>query len=120
MTGAKAIRSTPAQQKTLMSGVAVDPALTMVLESYAKFAKNGWTDYGTVTHRPYWSTPVAGKSTAVMGDCMDDSNYGSRDLKTGDKLTVGVARDNTRITAVKAADGAWRVQKVEYLVKVPC
>lgn len=103
-----------------MSSVAVDPALALVLQGYAKFAKNGWTDYGSVTHRPYWPAPVAGKTTAVMGDCMDDSRYGSLDIKTGDKLTVGVARDNTRVTAVKGTDGVWRVQKVEYLVKVPC
>ena len=119
-TGAKAISlSTPAEQKALMSTVAVNPALQLVLAGYAKFAKNGWTDYGTVSHRPYWSSPIGGKSTAVMGDCMDDSKYGSLDVKTGKKLTVGVPRDNTRVTAVKTT-GGWRIQKIEYLVDVPC
>jgi hypothetical protein len=119
-TGSKAIGQPPADQKRLMSTVAVNPALQLVLDGYAKFAKNGWTDYGTVSHRPYWSTPVSGKSTVVMGDCMDDSKAGSMDIKTGKKLTVGVARDNTRVTLVKGTDSVWRVQKIEYLVKVPC
>lgn len=118
--GAQAIGLPVPQQKALMSTVAVDPALSLVLAGYAKFAKNGWTDYGTPTHRPYWKTPVGGKPTAVMGDCMDDSKAGSMDIKTGRKLTVGVPRDNTRITMIKTTAGVWRVSKVEYLVDQPC
>ena len=120
VTSSQAISQPPAEQKKLLSAVAVNPALQLVLDSTAKFNKNGWTDYGSVSHRPYWSTPVNGKSTAVMGDCMDDSKAGSMDIKTGKKLTVGVARDNTRVTLVKGTDSGWRVKKIEYLVSVPC
>lgn len=108
------------QQRTVMGAVAVNPALEQVLASTAKFNENGWVDYGTFVHHPYWTTPVGGQTTAVMGDCMDDSKAGTMEAKTGKKLTVGVLKDNTRITVVKGTDGSWKVQKIEYLVNQPC
>ena len=55
-----------------------------------------------------------------MGDCMDTSRYGTLVVKTGVRRTVGRAKDNTRATFLKGSDGAWRVQKIEYLVDTPC
>ena len=104
----------------LVGAVAVNPVYGQVLSEAADFSKVGVSTYGTVTHHPYWPEPVAGKSTVVMGDCMDQSHYGSKSIKTGQKRTVGVARDNTRSTLVLGADGVWRVRSIRYLVDVKC
>jgi len=39
---------------------------------------------------------------------------------TGDKVTVGVARDHYQGSLVKGDDGVWRVEQVFYLKDEPC
>ena len=39
---------------------------------------------------------------------------------TGDKVTVGVARDHYQGSLVKGDDGVWRVQQIFYLKDEPC
>jgi hypothetical protein len=98
----------------------VDPTRQQVLDEAATFTKSGLRFYGQVVRHPYWQNSVDGKGVAVMGDCMDTSQYGTEVAKTGVKRTVGRAKDNTRATFVKAGDGSWRVQKIEFLVDTPC
>lgn len=103
-----------------VDAVAVDPTRAQVLSEAALFTKSGLRFYGQVVSHLYWQSPIGGKSTAVMGDCGDYSKYGTLYVKSGDKRTVGVARNNTRVTLVKGSDGSWRVQKIEYLLDVKC
>lgn len=113
--------STPAAQwPAAVAAVAVDPTRAQMLDEAALFAKSGLRFYGQVANHPYWQTPIGGRNVAVMGDCRDSSHYGTLYVKSGNKRTVGVAHDNTRVTLVRGSDGVWRVQKIEYLLDVKC
>ena len=109
-----------AQLGTEVAAAAVDPTRDQVLKEVAGFQAAGLSSYGTVAHRVTWPADVAGRRSVVLNDCMDQSRAGSLWVKTQAKRTVGVARDTTRGTLVRGADGSWRVQLIEYLVKVPC
>ncbi|HEV7754510.1 MAG TPA: hypothetical protein VGO94_01500 [Mycobacteriales bacterium] len=108
------------QWATVVGAVAVDPTYSSVIRSAEAFQKLGLVVYGRAVSRPYWTRPVAGNSTAVMGDCVDASRTGSMYEKTGVKRTVGKPRTNTRITLVRGTDRQWRVKLIEYLVVQPC
>jgi hypothetical protein len=117
----EALLGTPAAEwPSAVAAVAVDPTRAQVLSEAALFQKSGLRFYGQVINRPYWTTSIGGKGVAVMGDCMDSSHHGTEYVKSGNKRTVGVARNNTRVTLVKGGDGTWRVQKIEYLLDIPC
>jgi hypothetical protein len=117
----QALLGMPADQwPAAVEAVAVDPTRAEVLSEAELFTASGLRFYGQVVNHPYWSTPIEGKDTAVMGDCGDYSRYGTLYVKSGDKRTVGVDHNNTRVTLLKGSDGTWRVQKIEYLMDVPC
>jgi hypothetical protein len=108
------------QWPTLVGAVAVDPTYSQVLTEGARFQAAGISAYGSVVSHPYWTQPIGGKPAARMWDCMDQSRYGSMSVKTGRKRSVGVARDKTRATLVRGADGRWRVKLIEYFVSQKC
>jgi hypothetical protein len=110
----------PARWPSSVAEVAVDPIKSQVLAASAKDLREGVVGYGAVVPRAYWQQQIAGKSTAVMRDCQDDSRAGSMVRKTGRKLTVGVARTSIRAFFVRGGDGKWRVQRIEYLVDEKC
>lgn len=118
-TGTTLWKKPQSQWKGLLSAVAVDPVLTRALDSVAASKAKGKHDYGLPIHHPYWQVGVDGKHTATMGDCMDNSNTGSMDAKTGKKLTVGTPADNTTISAVKI-NGTWKIADFTFLTTVPC
>lgn len=115
VAGGLALIPTALARQAAISPYAVNPALQDVLDVQVTFVKNGWVSYGTVGHRTSWTTPVAGKDTAVMSDCGDYSKAGRMVAKTGKKLTVGVPRSNTQITVARQTDGSWKIQKILYL-----
>jgi hypothetical protein len=100
--------------------VAVDPIRKEMIGGAKVAATAHRTDYGYVINHPYWQQSVGGMKTAVMGDCQDQSHYGSMSTTTGQKLTVGVAHDNMKASFVKGSDGLWRVQTIVYLKGVSC
>ena len=108
-----------ADRKDRLAKVSVDPAMGNVLAQTAIFDKNGWDNYGTVYHRPYWGPPVDGEKNAIMGDCLDNSHAGRLDVKTQQKLTVGIPRSNVRGSFERLPDGEWRVTAVVFLDQ-PC
>jgi hypothetical protein len=108
------------QIKPEIAAVAVDPTREQMLSQISVFRSLKQGQYGYVINHPYWTRPIAGKSTAVMRDCLDGSHSGTLSLTTGKKLTVGPARDNARATFVRDGAGVWRVQLVEYLLDVKC
>jgi hypothetical protein len=100
--------------------IAVDPIRSQILKAARADRIIGAVPYGQVVPHPYWRTPINGGATATMGDCMDQSHYGSMFAKTGQKRSVGVAHDNLRATLVRGSDGRWRVKQIEYLLDVKC
>ena len=110
----------PAQLDAAVASVSVDPTSKGMLAEYATSLTQKLTDYGYVVTHPYWQQSINGSSTAVMGDCQDQSNFGSVSTVSNDKRTVGVAHDNIKATLEKGADGIWRVELIEYLTGVPC
>ena len=116
-----AIARTPAaDREALVATVAIDPTKANMLSDAAKFDSQGLQTYGTLGHRISWPQPVNGASTAVIDDCQDASQSGSMKTATGDKVTVGVARDHYQGNLVKGDDGGWRVEQVFYLKDEPC
>src|SRR5664279_89843 len=90
-----AIAITPAaDREALADTVVVDPARANMLSDAAKFDAQGVRTYGTLGHRISWPQPIAGGTTAVIDDCQDASQTGAVNTTTGDKVTVGVARDH--------------------------
>jgi len=117
----KGLLKVPAGDRlNVMTTVAVPALAATVVSEAAKEQAAGQAEYGVVVHRPYWGTPVGGKSAAVMTDCMNSYNAGTLDVKTGKHLRAGTYRDNTRATFAKGGDGLWRVAKIEFLVNVSC
>jgi hypothetical protein len=116
-----AIARTPAaDREALVATVAVDPTKANMLSDAAKFDSQGLQTYGTLGHRISWPQPINGGATAVIDDCQDASQSGSMKTATGDKVTVGVARDHYQGSLVKGDDGVWRVEQVFYLKDEPC
>ncbi len=103
------------QRRQNLSRVAVDPLLSDVITSAAQFQEEGVDNYGFVTHRFHWGPSVDGKNVALVGDCMDTSHSGSLNVKTKEKLTVGLPRDNAAIKFVRGSDNRWRAGHIQYL-----
>jgi len=104
----------------IASEVAVEPTLTQVLEQARSLDSKGREVYGASIFHPYWEQSINSGNMAVMGDCTDTSQSGARDISTGEIKTVGVPNNNTRATFVRGSDGRWRVEKIFYLLDVPC
>jgi hypothetical protein len=120
LTYARITKISSANLPTVVGAVAVDPIRKQMIAGAAVARAAHKTDYGYVVNRPYWPRSIAGQSRATIGDCQDQSRYGSMSTVTGEKLTVGVARDNMRASLVRGADGAWRVQTIVYLQGTRC
>jgi hypothetical protein len=110
----------PSRWDSTIAQIAVDPIRAQILRAARADRIIGAITYGQVVPHPYWRVPINGKASATMGDCMDQSHYGSMFAKTGQKRSVGVAHDNIRATLVRGADGRWRVKQIEYLLDVKC
>ena len=113
-------RTPAADREALVAAVAVDPTKTNMLSDAAKFDSQGLETYGSLGHRISWPQPINGGTTALIDDCQDASQSGSMKTATGDKVTVGVARDHYQGSLVKGDDGVWRVGQVFYLKDEPC
>jgi len=113
-------RTPAADREALVATVAVDPTKTNMLSDAAKFDTQGLETYGSLGHRISWPQSINGATTALIDDCQDASQSGSMKTGTGDKVTVGVARDHYQGSLVKGDDGVWRVEQVYYLKDEPC
>ena len=113
-------RTPAADREALVATVAVDPTKTNMLSDAAKFDTQGLETYGSLGHRISWPQSINGATTALIDDCQDASQSGSMKTATGDKVTVGVARDHYQGSLVKGDDGVWRVEQVYYLKDEPC
>jgi len=114
------IRTPAATRDAALDTVSVDPIKSRILDAANKSAAQGIDYYGSVVEHPYWIQSVSGKDFAVMRDCQDQSQYGSIEVASGNKRTVGVAKDSLQVGFVRDAEGVWRVQNIQFLEDVPC
>lgn len=106
-------RYPPAQWKSVLGRVAVDPQLSQAVAVATQQRRIGIAVYGQPNPRaPRAAFGPAGRAT--VSDCIDFSHYGQADAKTGQPKTVGKARTPIRVTLAKGGDGAWRVADVTF------
>jgi hypothetical protein len=98
-----------AERRARLATVAIDPYLTGALKNMEKADARGISTYGNVAHRLYWG-PVAADGEAIIGDCMDTSQFGDYDIKTNKMTTAGYERDDINGTLVRQSDGSWKVR----------
>jgi len=95
----------------LLVPVATDPELSQLIAGLGRQHASGRRLYGTNVPRPL-NVEVSGPR-AVLRDCQDSHRAGIQDIKTGNRLTVGVARH--LVTSVLVLrDSAWKVSTVQY------
>ena len=114
------VRTPSLDRDALAATVAIDPMHSNLLKSAEYFESQGKDNYGTVGHRLSWLDGIHGSSEVVLSDCQDQSQFGSLEVASGHKLTVGVERDNVKGEFVRGQDGVWRVHELYYLTDTPC
>ena len=114
------VRTPGNQRPAALDAVSVDPIKSEILDAVQRFQSDGIDYYGSVVHYPYWPAPVDGQEFAVLRDCMDQSDYGSIYVASGEKRSSGVEHDHIQAGFVRGTDGVWRVQNFQYIVDVPC
>jgi hypothetical protein len=97
-----------------LAKIATDLELRSLLAGIAKERARGRVFYGAEVPRPRVQQLSTSKGVAVINDCQDASHAGVEDLKTGQKYTVGVARNHVVATMHRGTDGIWRVAFVSY------
>ena len=116
-----ALPHTPEEQwDALLAPVAVEPMITNAKNDARSIRDEGNDTYGTVGHRFTWTDPIDSSDTAVLHDCNDGSQAGAFETATGNKVTVGVPRQNTMGTLVRGTDGTWRVSAAYIVKDTPC
>ena len=102
-----------------VAAVAVDPVRKQMLAEIDVFNSTHRTLYGDVATHPYWTKPISGRPTATMGDCMDQSRFGSMSTTTHEKLTVGTARTTPArpLSGTPLANGACRASSISWGTK---
>ncbi len=108
------------QRPAAFGAVAVDPELSDLLRTATLADHKHLESVGTVGHRVYWGPPASGKSSAVIGDCVDESRFRSRNTVSGKLLQAGPARVNFNGTLLKTARGEWKVSFLDFRDGVPC
>jgi len=105
---------------SLAAGISVDPIKSQVLRALNAEKQIGVVPFGAPVHHIYWPSNVGTAKTATIGDCMDTSTYGSKFESTGQRRSVGVAKNNTQASLILGADGKWRVSQIAYITDKPC
>ncbi|GGL99655.1 hypothetical protein GCM10011594_19510 [Nakamurella endophytica] len=106
--------------KSALDGVATGSLVSTLLAQAAAASKDGVDNYGQMGHRPYWGPKIDGRETASIGDCVDESEFGTYRVATKQKLTVGRPRVNFRGILNQSRDGSWRVVQVQFLKGTQC
>jgi len=99
--------------REVLGAVAADPELSLVLANAERQRRDGIVLYGQVVPRPAVQ-PVRGADRATVTDCGDASHAGQADARTGQRKTVGVARNPVVAVLLRGRDGVWRVSTVRF------
>jgi hypothetical protein len=113
-----ATAATASARKPILAATMTDPALSDVVTRYQNLEKAGRRSYGRII--PLRQAVTVSGKTAVVDGCLDESNSGVANRKTGQKLTKGVATSPVRLTFVEGPDGLWRVSKTAFPVSKSC
>ncbi len=107
------------QRHSQLSVVAADPELSSLLRGMAAADRKGQAFYGRDLPSPKLVGHPGPNQSTVIDDCMDSRQSGLLDLKSGRKLTAGVARNHVVTTLHQPPDGGWRVVFVSH-TSSPC
>jgi hypothetical protein len=102
-----------ARWRSVLGRVAAEPQLGLTIALTLQQKRNGIGVYGQPTPRAPKVTIVSA-GTATVRDCADFSRAGQVDLRTGQRRTVGVARNPVVVRVSRGGDGRWRVLEVSY------
>lgn len=105
-------RIPPDDRLAKVSEVTVSPLTENLIEAASQANAGGIDNFGSVTHRIYWQTPVNAQSYATIADCQDQSEAGTIQVSTGETLTEGRPRISLRGDFVKGDDGIWRARQI--------
>ena len=100
-----------APREAVLTQYLVNPALSKISGTLAAQDAFHRAVYGQVVLRPLTVSVTAAQ--AEVRDCQDTSDSGVVDLKTGNKVTVGIPRALVITTLVYAGD-AWRIATIDY------
>lgn len=114
------IRTPSDNRDSILSEVSIDPIKSEILDVAKRFEFEGIDYYGSVIHDTYWASAIGGSNYAIIRDCMDQSQYGSLYVSTGETRSTGVPRDHIQGGFTRGDDGVWRVQNFQYIIDVKC
>jgi hypothetical protein len=106
-------REPEARWRSVLGRVAAEPQVGLTIALTLEQRRNGITVYGRPTPRAPKVTIGAGGQATVQ-DCADFSRTGQADARTGQRRTVGIARNPVLVTLRQGEDGRWRVVEVRY------
>ncbi|RIJ69797.1 hypothetical protein D1871_21310 [Nakamurella silvestris] len=112
--------------KAAIGTVAVDPIRTDVIKEWGYFRDRGLENYGTVRHHIAWSGKrerfALGvvKGAAYIGDCLDESSFGSRYVSTMKKRTKGFEKELVVGEFTRDSIGSWKIRQLYYLTSTAC
>jgi hypothetical protein len=98
-------------QLAFLIPVTTDPEISQLITGIGKERRKSRAFYGA--DRPHVTSVSITDGRATVMDCQDSSAAGVESLKTGAKLTVGVAAHPVRATLLRRGT-AWKVSTVSY------
>lgn len=111
-------RMPAAQRRSALAAYTVDPELKSLLAGMARIDAKGQVFYGADIPRATQASISPDGVTAVVNDCQNSSHSGLAGRSTGERLTVGVARNHV-VATMKKSSGMWKVYFVSHS-KTPC
>ena len=106
-------REPEARWRSVLGRVAAEPQIGLTIALTLQQKRNGIGVYGQPTPRAPKAT-ISSARGATVRDCADFSRTGQVDVRTGQRRTVGVARNPVVVVLSKGGDGRWRVVEVTY------
>jgi hypothetical protein len=106
-------RMPAAQRRAALEPYTVDPELKSLVAGMAKIDAKRQVFYGADLPRATAASISPDGLTAVIDDCQNSSTSGLAARSTGQRLTVGVARNHVVATLKKSA-GVWKVYFVSH------
>jgi hypothetical protein len=107
-----------AGRRAALTAITVDPELKSLLAGMAATDAKGQVFYGADIPRATTASISPDGNRAVVDDCQDSSHAGNADRRTGQRLTVGVARNHV-VTTMSRSANVWKVYFVSH-TKTPC
>jgi hypothetical protein len=105
-------------RRAALENYTVDPELKSLLAGMLKTDRAGQVFYGADVPRATAASVAPDGLRAVVNDCQNSTHSGNADKRTGQALTVGVARNHVVVTMAKVSD-VWKVYFVSHPT-TPC